>query len=562
MTETRQLAESSRKEILYAKCVSAFFGVTLMVLVGCSSTKEASQETQTPARNEVRQHLPQKNRDIAIQHFIDGSLYDLKGDYAKAVLEYQDALRLDQNSAIYYALSKNYSNLGKHYLAAENGKQALRLDPRNVTYREHLAQVYLLAHEIDSARQQYQEILKIDSNHTGALYGLARLYQQGAKPLEAIATYKKLLDQIGPNWDVLIQLAQLHENLQRYGEAAGTYQQMLSIDPGNLELKKRLVEMYLRAGKPDSALVRLDELLDIDQRNSDIEVLVGDIYLQKNESAKALEHYNVALKQDSVGIETRLHIAEGLLGHSQKDSSLVGYVKPMLEAVQKEWPIDWRSYWYLGFVGSSTRNDSFALANFKRVTELNPRYDDAWYQVGSVYFRMEVHDSAAKALERSVEINPRNINALGALALTYDSMKRYAESDRTYEQALKLDPHSHILLNNYSYSLAERGIELDRALRMATDAVEKEPKNSSYLDTIGWVYFRLGKYKEAKDYIGKAVGLRDAVGENGATLNEHLGDVYFKLDEKEKAMEYWKRALQMNKKNQILKNKIQRGTLE
>jgi len=97
---------------------------------------------------------------------------------------------------------------------------------------------------------------------------------------------------------------------------------------------------------------------------------------------------------------------------------------------------------------------------------------------------------------------------------------------------------------------------------MAREAVEKKPDNSSYLDTIGWVYFKLGEYKEAKKYIEKAVELRDAIGENGATLNEHLGDVYFRLHEKEKAIEYWKRALQMNPKNETLKEKINRGTLE
>jgi tetratricopeptide (TPR) repeat protein len=531
-------------------------------LVNCSGTKEASREAPSASRTGVVQEMGSKNRDVAIQHFIDGNIYDLKEDYAKGALEYQDALRFDKNAAVYYALSKDYSNLGKLYLAAENGREAVHLEPGNITCREHLAQVYVLAHETDSAITQYQEVLKIDSSSTRALFGIAQLYLQQAKPLEAITAYKKVLDQIGPEWDVLVQLTQLYEGIQRYGDAADAYQQMLSIDPSNLDLRKRLVETYLRAGKPDSALARLDEILDIDRKNPDIEVLIGDIYLQKNETSKALEYYNSVLKQDSATIETKIHIPEALLERSQKDSSLVGYAKPMIEAIRNEWPNDWRPYWFLGFVGFSTRSDSFALTNFKKVTELNPGNGDAWYYVGTIYFRMEQNDSAARALEKSVEINPRNVDFFGALALTYDSMKKYADSDRTYEQALKLNPHSHIILNNYSYSLAERGIQLERALQMAKEAVEKQPENSSYLDTIGWVNFRLRRYDEARKYIEKAVQLRDAVGENGATLNEHLGDVFYRLDKKEKAMEFWKRALEINQKNQTLKAKIQRGTLE
>jgi tetratricopeptide (TPR) repeat protein len=543
-------------------CPTMLVAVLSFILLSCSGTKEVSRKVPSANRAGAPQQTTQKSRDLAVQHFIDGNIYDLKEDYAKAALEYQDALRFDKNAAIYYALSKDYSNLGKLYLAAENGKEAIGREPQNILYREHLAQVYVLAHEIDSAIVQYQEVLKIDSTSTQALYGLAQLYQQRTKPLEAITIYKRILDQIGPEWDVLVQLTQLYEGLQRYRDAAGAYQQMLAIDPGNLDLKKRLIEMYLRAGEPDSALARLDEVLDIDRKNPEIEVLIGDIYLQKNETPKAIEYYNSVLEQDSVAIETKLHIPETLLERSQKDSTLVGYAKPMIEAIRKEWPNDWRPYWFLGFVGFSTRSDSFALANFRKVTELNPGNGDAWYYVGTIYFRIEQNDSAATALEKSIEINPRNADFLGALALTYDSMKRYTDSDRTYEQALRLEPHSHILLNNYSYSLAERGIQLERALQMAKEAVEKQPENSSYLDTIGWVYFKLGKYDEARKYIEKAVRLRDAVGENGSTLNEHLGDVFYKLDKKQKALEYWKRALQMNQKNQVLKTKIERGTLE
>jgi tetratricopeptide (TPR) repeat protein len=543
-------------------CPTTFAALLSIILSSCLGTKEVSREAPSVKGAEASLQRIQQNRDAAMQHFIDGNIYDLKEDYARAALEYQDALRFDKDAAMYYALSKDYSNLGKLYLAAENGKEATDLDPQNITYREHLAQVYVLAHEIDSAIVQYQEALKIDSTSTQALYGLAQLYQQKMKPLEAITIYKRILDQIGPEWEVLVQLTQLYEGLQRYGDAADAYQQMLAIDPGNLDLKKRLIEMYLRASEPDSALARLDEILDIDRKNPDIEVLIGDIYLQKNETPKALEYYNSVLKQDSVAIETKLHIPEILLERSQKDSTLVGYAKPMIEAIQKKWPNDWRPYWFLGFVGFSTRSDSFALANFRKVTELNPGNGDAWYYVGTIYFRMELNDSASTALEKSIEINPRNADFLGALALTYDSMKRYTDSDRTYEQALRLDPHSHILLNNYAYSLAERGIQLERALQMAKEAVEKQPENSSYLDTIGWVYFKLGKYGEAREYIEKAVRLRDAVGENGSTLNEHLGDVFYKLDNKEKALEYWKRALQMNQKNQVLKTKIERGTIE
>jgi tetratricopeptide (TPR) repeat protein len=92
---------------------------------------------------------------------------------------------------------------------------------------------------------------------------------------------------------------------------------------------------------------------------------------------------------------------------------------------------------------------------------------------------------------------------------------------------------------------------------MAKEAVEQQPANQSYLDTYGWVYFRLQQYDEAERYIKKAIDL----GSNSPVINEHLGDIYYKQSKKEKAMEYWQKALQLDATNTELKEKIQRGSL-
>jgi len=74
-------------------------------------------------------------------------------------------------------------------------------------------------------------------------------------------------------------------------------------------------------------------------------------------------------------------------------------------------------------------------------------------------------------------------------------MKRTDDSDSLYEEALRINPEFSLALNNYAYSLSERGLQLERALGMARKALEVAPDNPSYLDTIGWIYFRLGRYR-------------------------------------------------------------------
>jgi len=114
-----------------------------------------------------------------------------------------------------------------------------------------------------------------------------------------------------------------------------------------------------------------------------------------------------------------------------------------------------------------------------------------------------------------------------------------------------------LILNNYGYSLAERGLQLDRALQMSLQAVAADPQNASYLDTAGWVYFMLARYDDARKYIEKAI----AAGGASATVYEHMGDIQSKLGQKEKAAQFWNHALELNAGSESLKEKIARGSL-
>jgi tetratricopeptide (TPR) repeat protein len=278
-------------------------------------------------------------------------------------------------------------------------------------------------------------------------------------------------------------------------------------------------------------------------------------------------------------------------GQVEKDSTLIPVVRNVFERVRSKHPADWRSYWFLGALGALSHLDSVAVENFRKVTELSSGNADAWVYLSSVfleknnfqevvtilekaitivpddfrvnfflgvaYNRLGRNDDAVRVLERARQLNPKDINAISQLALVYDGMKRYDECDRLYEEGLKIDPDNALILNNYGYSLADRNIQIDRALEMATKAVAAQPDNTSYLDTIGWVYFRLGDYKQAEMYIKKAIDK----GEASPVVHEHLGDVYYRMRDVERAMEQWKIALKMDETNTALKEKIARGSL-
>ncbi|HRI47079.1 MAG TPA: tetratricopeptide repeat protein, partial [Ignavibacteriaceae bacterium] len=164
---------------------------------------------------------------------------------------------------------------------------------------------------------------------------------------------------------------------------------------------------------------------------------------------------------------------------------------------------------------------------------------------------------AIQYLNKAIKLDPNNVDLLGSLGLIYDNLEKWDECDSVYNLALTRDAKNPLVNNNYSYSLSKRGVRLDEALQMVNLALDAEPMNSSYLDTKGWIYYKLGQYDSAKVYIQKSLD----VGGEKAVILDHLADVYFKLNQKEKAIELWKKAQELDPSDEKIKNKIEKGEL-
>jgi len=560
-----------------------------LLAAGCSFSRDTAREQRAAqATKQINEQLRETRHEQALSRVIKASLYEVTGDFANAVLEYQEALQQEPTAAIHYAISKDYSLLGKHALAAQHAKEAVKLDSLRILYHQNLASVYMNAYQPELAIPEYERIVKIDSNNTESWFNLARLYQT-SRPLRAIEIYERILDREGDDWEILLQVAEIYNALGRYDQAAEKYKKMVELDPSNRVLQRQLAETYARGGKTQEATRILEGILEDDKNNAEAMAALADIYLDQHNFDQALGLYQRLLAMEHTNPEVRLRVGVAYVGQAQRDSTFIDKAKPIFEQLNKELPNDWRPYYYLGMIADREKHDSLAGQYFERVTRLAEWNGDAWYYIGSSYFqkgeyqklvdemqrakralpkdsriyfleglgysRLEKNEEAIKALKRSLELKSDDMDAISTLALTLDGLHRYLESDSLYERALRLDPKSHLILNNYGYSLAERGLQLDRALKMSLEAVAADPENASYLDTAGWVYFRLAKYDDARHYIEKAI----AAGGASATVYEHMGDIQFKLGQKEKAEQFWKQALQMNTNNQALRDKIAKG---
>ena len=559
----------------------------------------------------------------AMEHFINGSIDEVKGEYASAILEFQDALRLKPSAGIYYALARNYYILNKYPNALENCKSAVSLEPNQLDYRDLLADIFSAAGQFDSAAVVLEGIIRKDSSRVQSYYKLARIYEN-SKPLEAIKIYNKLTDIIGPDWDVLVRVSQLYQSLGQTDNAISSLKKLLSIDPENTQVQKLLIQLYEKSKMYDQALKIVNDVLRSNPDDLDARQLKAHLYLDQKDYKSAAKEYIYIVNQPSVPLNNKINIGGLYFTQALKDSSLFPITENIFEKINKD-TTNWLVKMYLGAISISMGKDSSAIRYFNQVTKLASWNPEGWIRLGGLYFdnqkyyeaeklmrealpsfpdnftinlimglslaQQNKNDSAKVYLKKSLAINPNDINALsgygytlsqlheneqaviylqkalslspndinlmGTLGLIYDNMKRNTESDSIYQRALSIDSTNAIVNNNFAYSLSERGIKLKDALRMAKIAVASDTANSSFLDTIGWVYFRLNNLELAKQYVQKAI----KYGGESTTMLEHLGDIESKLGDKKQAKNLWQKAFKLDSTKTELKSKIEKGEI-
>lgn len=560
-------------------------------IMGCSASSKIGNSPDS-AKTEPDLMSTDPNYRAAMDHFISGNLNDVKGDYAQAILDYQEALMNYRDPNIYDAMSKDYVRLGKPKMAIDQAKMAVNLDPNRIRFIRTLAEAYLSDFNIDSARIQYQKILSMDSTDIGDMLVLARLYEQD-QPKKAAELYQKSLTLTGPDLATMMQLVRIYNTTNEYEKSIYVVEAMLRLDPSNVALKEMLVDLYMQVGRNSDALNILKAMMAGNKNDYDLMARAATVYLRMKDFSSADSLLDTIFTSDSTRADAKFAIGQFYLNEMQQDSSIVPFAQEIFAKLLKLYPNDARSYLMAGLGASSAHEDSVAVVYLKKSIALDSTSVNAWQALGILYYQNKDYgrmasvmsgavkffpddyrvnlflglalnqegknEDAVNPLEKALSIKPTETDALSILGQVYESLHRYDDAYRLYETALKLDSRNSLILNNFAYSLSERGIDLQRALEMAKRAIELDPKNSAYLDTMGWVYFRLGDYRKAEEFVRKALSERTKADGSPATLEEHLGDIYEKLGDTSKAVEQWKKALQSDPTKTDLKEKIEKA---
>jgi tetratricopeptide (TPR) repeat protein len=176
----------------------------------------------------------------------------------------------------------------------------------------------------------------------------------------------------------------------------------------------------------------------------------------------------------------------------------------------------------------------------KRVVDANPKDVDAIIQLGNTYRAADLYDKAADAYTQGIEANPAGVDwrILYYRGVSYTMSDQWPKAEADFQKALTINPGQPQVLNYLGYSWVDKGLHLDQALGMIKTASDQRPNDGYIIDSLGWAYFRLGRYAEAVTALERAVKLAP----QEPTLNDHLGDAYWMVGRKREAMFQWAHA--------------------
>ncbi len=183
-----------------------------------------------------------------------------------------------------------------------------------------------------------------------------------------------------------------------------------------------------------------------------------------------------------------------------------------------------------------------AVSHVKRVVDADPANLDAVMALGNIYRAHNRFDEAADAYSRGIATIADKSKADWRIfyfrGVSYERSKHWPEAEADFKQALAINPNQPQVLNYLGYSWVDMGMNLDQALGMIKTAVDLRPNDGYIVDSLGWAYFKLGRFDDAVSQLERAVELKP----EDSVINDHLGDAFWRAGRKLEATFQWKHA--------------------
>ncbi len=421
------------------------------------------------------------------------------------------------------ALAATYEQMKEYALAAQALQRALEMNPPDPgELKRALAEDQTQAKQYDAALKTYQDLATDDPSDAQAFVSMSRIYRtmHDLKKARAMSDKAKTLEPY--NIEIRYNEIGILGEEGKPAEALKAMKDLVlstekrSYSPREKDIRAELLgelaAMYLGVDQTDAAVQAYRQIVEVDpDKGPAVSASIIDAYRQGKDLQKAQEESDAAVKKYPA--DSAVHAAHALL---LADS---GKVDPAVAEVKK-------------FLGPGS--DSAAKGN---------KADRDYYRtLAQVYDKGHKYDEMSKALDAEEKLSDskgQKIDVWFMRGAMFEKMKKIDAAEVEFRKILQLEPDYAGALNYLGYILADRGVRLNEALQMITKAVEQDPGNGAYLDSLGWVYYKLGRLPEAEENIRKALETTP----RDATVHDHLGDVLLKESKVREAVAQWEMSL-------------------
>jgi tetratricopeptide (TPR) repeat protein len=489
--------------------------------------------------------------DSTDDHLLLGRLYRLNNDLQKAEAEFKTAVKQqpDSEEAV-TTLAYLYNELGDTARATQvlssvpNGEKSAKLYAA-------LGYTYEQQKQYKEAIEAYRHAIEMDRDNLDAIRGLAQNLLNDGQADAALEQYKVIADANPEDAQTYVRIAEIYRKQGKYDLALEDLKKAESMVQDSVEVPYNIAAIYQAQGRYDEAIPIMKDLLKKSEKpdgkysngeKSNRAVFLerlGSIYRDQGNNQAAVQTFREIV---DLGGDENIERGYQQIIDTWRDAKEWQKATDVAQEAVHKLPTSRDLKMVLAAQQADMGDADKALAEVRAMLKGDADDRQVYLNLAQMYTRLRRFPEAEQALDKAEQFSTKADDKEYVWFLrgsTFERAKRYPEAEEQFKKVLASDPDHASTLNYLGYMLADQNMKLDEALGYIKRAVDLDPSNGAYLDSLGWAYFRLGKFELAEDNLLKASQKINT----DPTVHDHLGDLYQKTGRLKLAATNWERAL-------------------
>ncbi len=484
-------------------------------------------------------------------HLLLGRLYRLNNELLKSEGEFKTAVNIQPDS------EEAVTTLA--YLYNEEGDSAHALQvlsaipesARTAKLYSALGFTYEQQKDYKKAIDAYRRSTELDRDNLDSVRGLAQNLMNDGQTEAALEQYKVIADADPSDAQTYMRIAEIDRRDGQFDQALEALKKATAVVPDSLEVQYNIAVINEAQGKYEDAIQILNQLLQktehadgeysVADKNNRAVFLerLGTVYREANKHQQAVDSFRKML---ALGDENAIRAYQQIV-ETYRDNKQWQLATDAAAEAAKKYPND-RG---LQMVSASQQADmgksDVAIEHVKALLKGNAEDREVYIALAQMYSRTKDWSNAEQSITKAIELSSKPEDkdyAIFVQGSVFERQKKYDLAEEAFRKVLADDPKNAMTLNYLGYMLADRDTRVEEAIGYIRRAVALDPQNGAYLDSLGWAYYKLGKYDLAEENLRRA---SERISTD-PTVHQHLGELYQRTGRLKLAASNYERSLE------------------